>query len=329
MKEKFSIIKKFIYFYLSIPLFVLMLLSMGAGAVYNTEVSDVEYDMPYDVEEMQIIPSSELEGEASNPDGSYPIVAKNLSKDYDILNSTNETIDENELLKIKLPNEKSPTVLVVHTHGTECYAQSEHSFPSADKDGYYGYYTDDEYTRSTDTTKNVIAIGDAFCQTLAENGISTIHCRIMHDKDDYNSAYANSRKSIKGYLEKYPSIKYVIDIHRDSLGGEGGEKIKTLSDSGSAQVMLVAGCNGNGVIYHNWKENLSLALKYKKVMDDNEPSLSRPIYLRYSRYNLDLITGSLLLEVGSCANTFEEALEAAILSAECFAKLLQQEVDVS
>lgn len=327
MKYKIRAIKTFFCFYLTIPLFVFMLLTVSFRAMGEALEVKAERDMPYDIEEFETIPTEDIKGEIQKPDGSYPIIAKDLSKEYNILNSTKETIDEEALLSLPLPHgEEEPLVLVVHTHGTECYADSNESFASADIDGNYGYYTDSSLTRTTDTDKNVVAIGETFCSVLSENGVKAIQCRVMHDKDDYNSSYSNSRESIKEYLKTYPSIKYVIDLHRDSLGGEGGEKIKTVAGNieGSAQVMLVAGCNGNGVIYKYWKENLALALKYKKAMDTKYPSLSRPIYLRYSRYNLDLTVGSLLLEVGSCGNTFNEAVKAATLAAECFAELIKE-----
>jgi len=324
MKEKIANIKVFVCFYLTLPLFVFMCLTIGVKAL--DEMPQVNPTKETDAKNSDgtLLPSDSIEAEIGNPDGSAPILAKDLSKNYNILNSTNEIISEEELLAIKLPHEgEEPLVLVVHTHGTECYADATESFSTADSDGYYGFYTEESKTRTTDTEKNVIAIGEIFCNTLAEKGIRTIQSRIMHDKDDYNSAYANSRKTISEYLKKYPSIKYVIDLHRDSLGDS--ERIKTnASDiSGCAQVMLVAGCHGNGVIYPIWKQNLSVALKYKKAMDEKYPSLSRPIYLRYSRYNLDLSAGSLLLEVGSCANSFDEAAKAARLAAECFAEMLQ------
>lgn len=324
--KNLSSVKSFICFYLIMPLFTFLFLIFTVDATDAVSETVAESDATYDVEFYEILPLENIKEEIGNPPGTHPIVARDLSKDYNILNSTNEEVDEAALTSLPLPHKiDEPTVLVVHTHGTECYADSSESFSSADVNGHYGFYTSSSKTRTEDTEKNMIAIGELFCNTLAEHGIQTIQCRIMHDKDDYNSSYANSRKSIQFYLERYPSIKYVIDIHRDSLGGDGGEKIKTTAGSidGCAQVMLVAGCNGNGVVYPGWKENLSLALKYKKVMDEKYPSLSRPIYLRYSRYNLDLTAGSLLLEVGSCGNTFAESAKAARLAAECFAELLE------
>lgn len=327
MKENIKRIKTFICFYLSLPLFVFMVLCSGIKALGEMPLPKHSADASYNIEEELPLPSFDIGSEAPNPDGTYPIVARDLSKEYNILNSTKAEINEEELLELPLVHTDKPTVLVVHTHGTECYSEASNSFASADINGHYGFYTKSTPTRTTDTSKNVVAVGEAFCDALAEHGIQSIQCRIMHDKDDYNSAYSNSRETIKKYLEKYPTIKYVIDLHRDSLGENGGEKIKPLASEidNCAQVMLVAGCHGNGVIYNKWEENLSLALKFKKAMDTRYPTLSRPIYLRYSRYNLDLTSGSLLLEVGSCANTLEEAINAAKLAAECFALMLDSE----
>lgn len=327
MKERIHRVKIFISFYLTLPLFVFMVLISGIRALGKPphqafgKASEVA-----GISESGIAPTDYIKAERANPDGTFPIVSKDLSRDENILNATDETVDEEELLSMPLPHgSELPTVLIVHTHATECYADSNRSFGSADVDGNYGYYTANSQTRTTDTDRNMVAIGEIFCRELSKNGIEAVQCRVLHDEDDYNSAYANSRESILKYLDRFPTIKYVIDIHRDSLGEDGGDKIKTRADGieDCAQVMLVAGCNGKGVVYPLWKENLSVALKYKKVMDDKYPSLSRPIYLRYSRYNLDLLSGSMLLEIGSCANTFDEAAKAAELAAQCFAELLK------
>lgn len=322
MKEKIETVKSFICFYLALPLFVLMILATGIGAVGSDEVEVKEL---LTFEEEKINSSTDYIKEELSIEHAFPIVAKNLSKPYNILNGTEEEIDEENLLSKPLYykyEEKVPLVLVVHTHATECYSPATQSFSTPDERGNYGFYEDNSYTRSDDTSKNMIAIGEEFCSVLSQNGIGVIQCRVMHDKEDYNSAYANARKYIEEYLEQFPTIKYIIDIHRDSLSAQDGTKTKTLAENieNCAQVMLV-----NGTLFDSWKSNLSLALKFKKVMDINYPSLSRPIYLRKAKYNLDLTKASLLLEVGTCANTFEEAKKAAGLSAECLAQVIKQE----
>ncbi|MBE6701379.1 MAG: hypothetical protein E7582_05780 [Ruminococcaceae bacterium] len=329
MKKTIFKVKQFVCFYLTIPMFIFLLLVSGVGVMGKAliEKSPEEGFFNFMEKDGLLHSSDSIINEPTSPEGSFPIVAKDMSKDYNILNSTSETIDEEELLSRSLPykyTSDGPMVLVVHTHGSECYAEEYESFSTADTDGYHGFYTVNSSTRSLDCDKNIVAVGEAFCKALADAGIKSIQSRIMHDKDDYNTAYANSRKTILEYLKKYPTIKYVIDVHRDSLGEDGSEKIKTVASEieGSAQVMLVAGCQGNGVIHSNWEDNLSVNLKFKKAMDNKYPSLSRPIYLRYSRYNLDLTKGSLLLEIGTCSNTLKEAIKAAELAGECFADML-------
>lgn len=325
MKEKLRALREFICFYLALPLFVLMFLVAGVSAAeINEKEEEAKTPSPSVVEEA-ISVSLEIEGEIYESENSLPIVARDLSKSYDILNSTSFTPDEDRLLKAALPypyKEGVPIVLVVHTHATECYADDRESFSTPDEKGNYGFYTSESETRSSDTEKNIVAVGEVFASVLSENGIGVIQCRTLNDEGDYNNAYSNSRKEILKYLEKYPSIKYIIDIHRDSLVANDGKKTKTLAffDEPCAQVMFVS-----GTIFDGWESNLSVALKTKQVMDEKYPSLSRPIYLRSSKYNLDLTRGSLLLEIGTCANTLDEAKRAAELAAECFSSVIKQE----
>ena len=104
-------------------------------------------------------------------------------------------------------NSDSPLVLILHTHTTEAY----------NDEGEYYESPLSEFARSHDENKNVIRIGQTIAKILNQNGIPTIHVKSYHDDISYNDAYANSERTIKSYLEKYPTIKYVFDIHRDAL----------------------------------------------------------------------------------------------------------------
>ena len=84
--------------------------------------------------------------------------------------------------------------------------------------------------------------------------------------------------------------------------------------------MLVVGAGK----HDNWEKNLTVAANYKEAMDARFPSLSRALYLRTARYNQQYLPGSLLLEVGSAANTLEEAENAARFAALAFADLIKQ-----
>ncbi len=326
MKETIRNVKHFICFYLTLPLFVLALLLSGVTVSGNQREKKISSIIKREVRTEEInISTFPIQTEITKEKGQYVIAGQDLSKEYNILNTTSETVDEEELISLPLDYpyvDSLPLVLVIHTHATECYSEQSQSYATADINGNYGFYDSETETRSSDTSKNMIAVGEVFAEVLSNEGIGVIQCRTLNDLNDYNNAYKNAREKIEEYIKKFPSIKYIVDIHRDSLQSENGTKTKTFATEieDCAQVMFV-----NGTVFDDWENNLALALKIKKVMDEEYPSLSRPIYLRQSKYNLDMTKASLLLEVGTCANTLEEAKKGARLSAECFAKVIKQE----
>ncbi len=200
----------------------------------------------------------------------------------------------------------SPQVLVIHTHTTECY----------DGDEMAG-----ETERSTDENYNVIAVGNVICNTLESYGIKTYHDTTYHDYPSYQGAYTRTLGTINSILQQYPSIKMVLDIHRDAFIYADGTKLKVSCEENgkpTAQVMLVCGTDSMGLEHPNWRENLKLAAKIQNAAEIMYPGLMRPIDLRTERFNMHATSGSLLLEVGSNGNTLEEAKNGA----ECVAKAM-------
>jgi len=66
-----------------------------------------------------------------------------------------------------------------------------------------------------------------------------------------------------------------------------------------------------GTNYDTWEENLSLAAKVHAQLERQSPGIMRPLSLRGQRFNQDLCSGALLVEVGAAGNTRKEALVAA------------------
>ena len=198
-----------------------------------------------------------------------------------------------QAVDISLPSD-APTVLIVHTHATESYA------------GTAGY-------RSEDESENLIAIGEEIARVLRSGGIQVLHDKTYHDQPNFDDAYGNSRRTIQTYLEKYPTIEMVLDIHRDASDTTAGQLITSATVGGqkSAQLMMVVGTDAGGNHHPNWQQNLSLALQLSAVLEAENPGIIRPIQLRAQRFNMDLTAGSLLIEVGAAGNTQQEALIAA------------------
>lgn len=200
-----------------------------------------------------------------------------------------------------------PQVLILHTHGSEAY-----TMPAGEEYEASGSY------RTMDTTKNMIHVGDEIAAVLSRYGLSVLHDRQIHDTD-YNSAYDKSYDSAATYLEKYPSISFVLDIHRDAISDADGNQYKVVSqeDPRAAQLSIIMGSN-----YDAWLSNLRLAVAVQSHLAHDHPTLMRPITLRWYGYNQSLSTGSLLVEVGAAGNSLDEAIYAARLFARGFAETL-------
>ena len=251
-------------------------------------------------------------------ENSFPILQMDMSllsygKNY-IYNDTDLSPSIEELSSANLKNlyqSSAPLVLVIHTHATESF------MPEGAK-----YYVDEgELARSHDTNENMIAVGIEFVRVLEENGIPTLHCVILHDKESYRESYSRAAESIKKYLREYPSIKYVFDLHRDSIMRSTGELISAVSSVNGDAVAQVMPVVGSG--YADWEENMSFALKLRSKLNGEYTNLCRPVCLRESNYNQGLSEVSLLIEIGTSGNSLSEAKKAASLTAKAIADMIK------
>ena len=236
-----------------------------------------------------------------------------------ISNSTSHELSVQELQKpfAAALGKEEPQVLILHTHGSEAYTP----VPGTEI-VWSGDY------RTTDYRYNVVKVGDEMAEVLGEAGISVLHDRTLYDYPNYTGAYDRALAAIRKYLERYPSIRFVLDVHRDAIEDGQGNQYKAVSEvegaGVSAQMSLVIGSDGSGLEHPNWLENLRLAAAVQQDVLERYPTLMRPVLLRNSRYNQHATAGSLLLEVGAAGNSPEEAVLAGRLFAERFAAVLKE-----
>ena len=205
-----------------------------------------------------------------------------------------------------------PTVLIVHSHGSESYENAEN-------------YKESGYYRTLDERYNMVSVGNQVAQLLEAGGIRVLHDTTLHDYPSYNDSYANSRTSVKEYLEQYPSIRLVLDLHRDAARDDDGNQVAltaTVDGQKVAKLMLVVGTDVR-LKHPNWPENMSLAVKLHAQLEKNYPGICRPISFRNQRFNQDLSTGALIVEVGAAGNSRQEALRSAELLANTILQLSQ------
>jgi stage II sporulation protein P len=214
-----------------------------------------------------------------------------------VINFSDKDIDEDGLLDggfmyTETRGDPAPVVMIIHTHTSEEYTKNDSS--------------------SFKGLNSVVSVGESINAKLNAAGLSAVHCTVIHDADDVN-AYVSARETIKTMLQIYPSIKYVIDVHRMDRE-EDGRIVKTLSEVGSAQMKITV--SADGTTGRNWQDGLALAIALRQELNSDGKALCAPTVLSAGRYNSDLCRYYLMLDVGARGNTTEEAMAAGEYFAE-------------
>ena len=199
----------------------------------------------------------------------------------------------------------APSVLLVHTHACE------------------GYEGTADY-RTTDKTQNMVSVGEALAQSLRSKGIAVLHDTTLHDDPYYDGAYFRCRDTIEQYLQQYPSIQMVIDLHRDAYTDSSGNQASgaiTVNGVTTSRLMFLVGTDADGWNHPDWSQNLSTALKLQTILEKKYPGLCRPICMRSSAFNQDLSRGMLLIEVGPAGDQKAHAVQAVQFLSEGIAAL--------
>lgn len=206
-------------------------------------------------------------------------------------------LNENLTFSVK-KNTKSPQVLIYHTHTSEAYIDED-----------VDYFYDSFYSRTQDSSFNVVGVGEAIARSLESRGIKTLHDKTVHDST-YNGSYDRSVQTVQSDMKENKDIKVVLDIHRDAIGTDEVKVKPVFEYKGrkGAQIMILSGCDTDGEMnFENWQNNLSFALKIQNTAEKMYPGMTRPISFDYFAYNEYVCDGSLLIEVGAEANSIEEA----------------------
>ena len=186
-------------------------------------------------------------------------------------------------------------------------------------------YEESDPYRTTDCSHNVVRVGEEMATVFRAYGFQVVHDTTLCDYPAYNGAYDRSKAVVEQWLAQYPTIKVVLDVHRDALVGSGGEIYKMVTTEAGqkvAQVMMVLGTDASGADHPRWKDNLAFALRLQKNLIRGYTSLARPTVLRRGRYNQHLSPGAILVEVGGHGNTLSEAIAGGRLWADSVARTL-------
>ncbi len=219
---------------------------------------------------------------------------------------------------------EGPEILIYHTHATEAYRQC---------DGYT-YEPSDNY-RTKEQDKSVVAVGEALANTL-ENvyGFAVVHDTTNHEPPRLATAYSRSEKTMLAYLDRYPTIRYFIDVHRDAYGKSASGKTDFVKLGGEecARVMFVVG-TGKGATgtgfgeMPDYENTLAFAQTVTSYLQSINPKLAREVRVKSGRYNQHVPGCCMLIEFGHNANTLPQALASVPYVAEAINAAIKNGTD--
>lgn len=231
------------------------------------------------------------------PDESLPAFSE--SQDVEMKNFSSKHPDLKELLSRPLTwqlRTDEPTVLILHTHATESYQPSGQGYKQLAP------------WRTLDESCNMLSIGERVAELLEAGGVHVLQDRTLHDYPSYNNSYIDARSTLSDYMARYPSIRLVLDLHRDATDSSQNQ-LRTVTQVGgnpTAQLMVIVAAK-----HPDYETNLSLGAKLHLQLEQQAPGITRPLQLSAQRFNQDLCPGALLVEVGAAGNSHAEALRAA------------------
>lgn len=134
-------------------------------------------------------------------------------------------------------------------------------------------------------------------------------------------SYKASRLLILDNKNKYESIEYYIDFHRDSVKKD--ITTATINKKNYARTLFVIGLENP-----NYEENLRLVNELHTLINKKYPGISRGILKKEGEgvdgvYNQDIDKNMLLLEVGGVYNNIDEVLNTIEAFSICFKEFIE------
>ena len=225
-----------------------------------------------------------------------------------VLNSKYQTTSTfNEEKKVESP----PIIYLYNSHQQEEYASS----------------TLAEYSITPTVIMNNYILEDIFNKNnyktiVEENSIKDI---LNKNNWKYYKSYNATRILLEENIIKYPTLKYFIDIHRDSLP-KNRTTVK-IDNKDYAKVLFLIGLENK-----NYEENLIFTEKINNKLNEYYKGLSKGILKKGGEgvngvYNQDFNNRTILIEIGGYENTPTEVLNSAIAFSRCFMEVISEETN--
>ena len=205
-------------------------------------------------------------------------------------------------------NESNPVIYLYNSHQTEEYSPSTYA----------------EYSINPTVIMNNYILEDIFNKNgyktyVEENSIKDI---LNKNNWNYSYSYKASRTLLEERIVEYPTLKYFIDIHRDSLSKD--KTTVTIDGKDYAKVIFLIGLENP-----NYEKNLEFTEKINNKMNEYYPNLSKGIYKKGGPgvngvYNQDFNEHTILIEIGGNENTTNEVLNTSLAFSKVFMEVINE-----
>ena len=247
-----------------------------------------------------------------NKDKTSYLVKKlsNLFIPKNFLKKTYYTNEKKKKLEKELTLINEPIIYIYNSHQTEEYMPTsfvEYSVrPTVEMNNYI---LEEKFEK------------EGFTTYVEEERIKEI---LNKNNWNYAGSYLASRTLLEKRKQEHPSLKYFIDVHRDSL--PKSRTTVTINKKDYATILFIVGLENK-----NYQENLSFTEKINNKLNEKYPSLSKGIYKKEGEgvngvYNQDFSPRTILVEMGGPENSIEEVLNTSLAFSDCFLEVIKDEL---
>ena len=236
------------------------------------------------------------------------LTSKLINYKENTLNYLNKNLRQKKTIPVIKEESKDPLIYIYNTHQTEEYETS----------------TILDYSIKPTVTITNYILEEIFNKNKLYTYIEESNIKEILNKNSWNYSYSYkaTRILLEQRKQEYPTLKYFIDIHRDSI-----TKDKTtinINNKSYAKILFLIGLENP-----NYQENLSFTEKLNNLINQKYPNLSKGIYKKGGPgvngvYNQDFSKYLILVEMGGYQNTPIEVLNSSLALAECFMEVINE-----
>lgn len=240
---------------------------------------------------------------------SYKLLTSKISNyKENTLNYLNKNLRQRKTIPVIKEEPKDPLIYIYNTHQTEEYETS----------------TILDYSIKPTVTISNYILEEIFNKNKLYTYVEEANIKEILNKNSWNYSYSYkaTRILLEQRKQEYPTLKYFIDIHRDSITKDKTTVI--INNKSYAKILFLIGLENP-----NYQENLLFTEKLNNLINQKYPNLTKGIYKKGGPgvngvYNQDFSKYLILVEMGGYQNTPIEVLNSSLALAECFMEVINE-----